>query len=476
MRTISLFSILLVTLVISTQIYAQPDTLWTEFIDGGIGKCIQPTLDGGFLIIGNSSIPWMVKIDQNGDREWSKIYFAGSNAEANFGIQMDDGNIIMVGTTGISPYEDTDIFLLKTNDMGDSLWSRTYDFTEVDSGYGVDMTHDNGFIISGKTISHHTFNYEDIVIKTDSNGDTLWTKSYGRDIIQYATGYSAVSIMEDYSSDFICALDIDYIDGGSVELFKADSDGNLIWDTHLFGGFTAGCSQMRPTFDGGYIIGGFWWSYYISSYAKFSDVNSFGSTVFSLTFGGGQYIYDYINGVRQTSDGGYILVGLHEQPIGSGDVISIKLDEYGNTIWQKNIDSGGVDDCFDVIQRDDGSYFAIGKSSVHPGDTWLICIDNDSLKVFDTSIFSFDNFCLHPPYPNPFNPETTISFSLPKAGKIEISVFDVTGKKVAVLASGEYSAGNHVVKFDGRDLSSGVYFVRLNAENRNFTKKCLLLK
>jgi len=85
-------------------------------------------------------------------------------------------------------------------------------------------------------------------------------------------------------------------------------------------------------------------------------------------------------------------------------------------------------------------------------------------------------YVLNAPYPNPFNPETTISFALPHSGKIVLSVFDVTGKQAAVLASGKYSAGNHSVIFDGNDLSSGVYFVRLNAGNRNFTKKCLLLK
>lgn len=66
-------------------------------------------------------------------------------------------------------------------------------------------------------------------------------------------------------------------------------------------------------------------------------------------------------------------------------------------------------------------------------------------------------------FPNPFNPSTTISYQLPNDANVQINVFDITGKQVASLFDGSQRAGNHSVKFDASNLSSGVYFYRITA-------------
>jgi len=63
-------------------------------------------------------------------------------------------------------------------------------------------------------------------------------------------------------------------------------------------------------------------------------------------------------------------------------------------------------------------------------------------------------------YPNPFNPATTIQVSLPEAGELSVTVFNITGQQVATLASGSYNAGTHILTFDGTNLASGIYFAR----------------
>lgn len=87
-----------------------------------------------------------------------------------------------------------------------------------------------------------------------------------------------------------------------------------------------------------------------------------------------------------------------------------------------------------------------------------------------------DNFILSQNYPNPFNPTTRISYSLQKTSDVKISVYDLQGKEVAMLVEGRKSAGNHVVQFDGSNLSSGIYFYRLQSEGRIFSKKMTLIK
>ncbi|KAB2907732.1 MAG: Omp28-related outer membrane protein [Ignavibacteriales bacterium] len=79
-------------------------------------------------------------------------------------------------------------------------------------------------------------------------------------------------------------------------------------------------------------------------------------------------------------------------------------------------------------------------------------------------------------FPNPFNPETRISFSVPKSGYVSLKVYDLLGKEVATLVDGEIAAGNHYRNFNAEALPSGVYVCRLEAEGVSLSRKMSLLK
>ena len=79
-------------------------------------------------------------------------------------------------------------------------------------------------------------------------------------------------------------------------------------------------------------------------------------------------------------------------------------------------------------------------------------------------------------YPNPFNPSTTISYSVPKTSKVILTVYDVMGREIAVLENSVKAAGTYSVSFNATDLSSGIYFYRMMADNKVFTKKFTVLK
>jgi hypothetical protein len=94
-----------------------------------------------------------------------------------------------------------------------------------------------------------------------------------------------------------------------------------------------------------------------------------------------------------------------------------------------------------------------------------------------------EKYALNHNYPNPFNPVTTIPFDLPEASRVQIQIYDLTGREVAVVASGQYSAGSHMVTFNGSGLPSGIYIIRAQMlsedpkrEMHRFTGKMMLMK
>jgi hypothetical protein len=79
-------------------------------------------------------------------------------------------------------------------------------------------------------------------------------------------------------------------------------------------------------------------------------------------------------------------------------------------------------------------------------------------------------------FPNPFNPVTTISYSIPIAGHVRLSVFDVTGREMTELVNGLQTAGSYSIAWDGRDFASGIYFYRVTVGNLSFTGRMVLMK
>ncbi|GEM_PF-5478834 len=87
-----------------------------------------------------------------------------------------------------------------------------------------------------------------------------------------------------------------------------------------------------------------------------------------------------------------------------------------------------------------------------------------------------DRFALSDNYPNPFNPTTTINYNLPKTTEVNLSVYNLLGKRVAMLEKGRKQPGRHTVRFHARGLTSGVYIYKLQTESFSQSKKMILIK
>lgn len=165
------------------------DILWTRTYGGGssdLGYFVQQTFDGGYIIAGctesfgaGSSDAYLVKTDRNGNEVLSKTYGGANHDECHSARETSDGGYIIVGYTESFGAGGSDVYLIKTDMNGDTLWTKTYGGTRSEAGYSVQQTSDGGYIITGYTGSFALGNSDVYVIKTDAHGDTMWTKTYG---------------------------------------------------------------------------------------------------------------------------------------------------------------------------------------------------------------------------------------------------------------------------------------------------------
>jgi len=190
--------------------------------------------------------------------EWLKTYGVKGNGEdhGKVVVQTSDGGYVIVGCTGSEPsHGGYDVWLIKTDANGDTLWTRTYGGTSYDYGYSVIQTSDGGYMIVGSTSSFGTGGYDVWLIKTDANGDTLWTRvigySGGRDegwAVQQTSdgGYIIVGYTSSFGSG-----------GYDVWLIKTDANGDTLW-MRTYGGTNDDYGRwVQQTSDGGYIIVGY---------------------------------------------------------------------------------------------------------------------------------------------------------------------------------------------------------------------------
>lgn len=177
------FTVFYITVCISS-LYAQaPDTLWTKTyggIDSDCGYSIQQTNDGNYIIVGftesfgvGQSDVWFLRCAENGDTQWAKTY-GGTDYDYGWSVQQTlDNGYIVVGWTSSFGAGGFDIYLIKTDVNGDILWTQTYGGVNDDFGNAVQVTTDSGYIIAGSSGGNV------YLVKTTDMGDTIWTRTYG---------------------------------------------------------------------------------------------------------------------------------------------------------------------------------------------------------------------------------------------------------------------------------------------------------
>ncbi|MDD5528755.1 MAG: T9SS type A sorting domain-containing protein [bacterium] len=234
------------------------DTLWIKGYNFAMAY-IQQTTDNGYIIAGSDDYgdrTALCKIDSLGMIVWGEFFYNTSleGGCSGFSVQqLPDKGYVMCGTIYDSIYKKF-AFLLRTDSLGDSIWSKTYDGINV--GFSeVQLTTDNGYILTGGTNFYVAGKGDVWLVKTDSLGDTLWTKIFGGDSCS-DYGYS---VQQTTDGGFIIAGTTYSFGAGKCDayLIKTNSSGDTLW-TKTFGGINDDAAySVQQVSDGGYVIAGY---------------------------------------------------------------------------------------------------------------------------------------------------------------------------------------------------------------------------
>jgi hypothetical protein len=198
--------------------------------DHDVAYSVVQTSDGGYAIVGRTGSFgagyhdfWLVKADAGGNMQWNKTYEGALDDVAYSVVQTSDGGYAIAGRTGIGA-GNGDFWLIKTDENGTVQWNKTYGGTESDVASSVQQTIDEGYIVAGWTYSLGAGNSDFWLIKTDSFGNLLWSKTYGG-----TSRDEAWSVIETNDEGYALAGFTQSFGAGMSDFWivKTDADGNI---------------------------------------------------------------------------------------------------------------------------------------------------------------------------------------------------------------------------------------------------------
>ncbi len=336
-------------------------------------KTILP-YNNGFYLFGNTSSNdgdvsfnygktdyWLFQTDENGQIIWEKTYGGSDEDYPSNMLPTPDGGFMLFGHTYstdgdvVGNHGDGDWWLVKTDSLGHILWSRCYGGSHKETASQLIYAHEGGYVMTGKTgsvdgdISHNNGMYDVWVVKVDWEGEIIWERAFGGSRNDWGNsisttadgGYIVVGGASSHDGDVYCP-DAIPSEGNNAWVIKLDGEGQLEWQ-NCYGGSS----------------------------------------------------YDVVVDIMQTSNGGYIFLGMTDSGDGDADCIHgspgdalardmwvVKLDETGEIEWHRCLGGTSADSPRILRPMNDGGYLVGGNTQSRDGT--VVC--NESLPGTHTVI------------------------------------------------------------------------------------------
>lgn len=432
------------------------------------GYDVKQTLDKGYIITGSTSSfgagnsdMYLLKTDSMGQKKFEVSFGNYNNDIGKSVIQLIDSSYVIVGYTNSTGFGGYDIFIVKADKTGTLLWQKTIGGSDWDFAYSLQQTTDGGFIIAGTTYSNGYGGADGYVIKTDPNGNITWTKHYGglqddefKSIIQTSDGNYA-----------LCGYTKSYADAnGDAWVFKLNGVGDSIHSQTIGGSYYDYFNNVIQLPNGNLYFAG-------ANFSQKSGVNSINWQLAIDNTTNSVYFNNYI-GNTNTERYNSSAVGLN------GDVISVGYNGYLNSQSEGNLHLhhpnlsyyvyyqfglGDNNEFFSVIPTKDKGYAAVGSCS---GSTTLLndilFVKLDSLNDKGINITSIKENQIQKidliVYPNPTNGLINVSIDDVEFQKdLLLTIIDVKG---SIAFTEKLTSSNS--KLNIETINSGMYFIQIS--------------
>ena len=430
--------------------------IWSKSYAGAfnISNKMIKTLDDGYLIsarslpITNLYYHQLMKLDNSATPVWTKRYYDGTFNQGSV-IETSDSGLILYGRS------DNRLYLIKTDEMGDTIWTRLYSNSNGNNITSVAETADHGFIVSGTYASG--IHYQSFLFKTGSTGNIEWSKNFDSSFPPYLK-----KVIQTPDGGFLSSGIV--WDTSTIErsiLLKTDSVGNLTWNK-LYTGLSAG--QIKKTKTSDYFLFGETNQRDTADFALLK-INALGDSIWTWSYGLDSLRGEYMDDAIQTSDDGFILTG-RSTFANPGAVYVVKTDANGETpcnIFPLNISISSATFTLSNIAFTVNSGFNYNSFV----DTMSVDQVVDSLACGSfTGIDEATEYSWLTAFPNPAYGSITISLNGPyEFHSPRLMVYDVLGKLVMYISSETLKNKKQIV-VDTADLSQGGYYIVLVSDNK----------
>lgn len=449
---------------------ANGDTLWMRgyvTVNTTFGFSLVQCADSGFAVCGNSGY---ARIDKQGAMLWQTI----CTGTSFYSIRATtDNGFILAGSFGQSSTSNgMDVYLLKVDSNGVKQWSRKYGGAGDEYATCIQATPDGGYILAGSTNTYGAGGWDMYVIKTNVMGDTLWTRTYGGTLSEGGVNstrqtieptFDGGYILGSYSASFFTA------GGNDAYLVKTDAAGNVMW-SRMYGGFASEIIyDVKQCADSGFVFAGSTTSFGGGS----SDIylvrtNSTGDTLFTRCFGG--LLNDIAQSVVETPDKGFAICGYtNNWGSGNNDALLLKVDSLGNSSCHQNSTGTTVTAPATITKSTStGKIFLTLNVNTNNPVTKSGGGVTDACSVNGLADFAKTRVTVHP------NPSSGLfRLTAQQDGEYQVRICDLLGKPVL---NRPYTVTQQETTLDLQHLPEGSYFLELNAHPQRSFIKLLIIK
>jgi hypothetical protein len=478
----NLLRISVVYLLFATPLFGQFEgfTQYYDYEYSERGEDFIETSDGGFAIIANYALSigvqeiLLIKTDSLGDEEWHQSYGDGSyDNRANSLIQTDDGGFIITGQTTSDTFglDQRDAYLVRTNEYGDTLWTRKYGVSNYDEALGnISKTLDGGYIIVGGRKVPGFETRDAYIIKLNAAEETEWERNYGEN--EYNEGMSDVEVTEEGDFIFMGNINLMQVANADIWIFKTDSDGEILWEKIYE--FPRQELIRDITVDGDDNIIGVGIS---SSFDELGDnyeifamkFNELGDTLWTNVFSNGEI---ECNGrsIVILENGDFLIAGIDysDGPISSSQIILLRISEQGEYVSHKIIGEESTDIAQRIRLVTGGGIAIAGQTNNNCNNcTFLMKLnENGDLSPTENVVEEIENLVFYP------NPTSGIVHVETVNNKLkEVLLFDISGRLL-----GKENTSEQKFSFDIRKYTSskGFYILRIHNEDRTQSLRVIL--